>query len=73
MSKFIPKWANIADQEYILREAAAFISFVKRQQDKTLTNKTLRANKSAPTIIATSGQKNCPYEQFMIDALKDLF
>ena len=43
----VPKWQNVTKNEYILREAAAFIAFSKRQDDKLLYTKKLRQHKYA--------------------------
>ena len=65
----VPKWQNVTKNEYILREAAAFIAFSKRQDDKLLYTKKLRQHKYASTLVGTAGQKNARYERFIFEAI----
>jgi hypothetical protein len=65
----VPKWQNVTKNEYILREAAAFIAFSKRQDDKFLYTKKLRQHKYASTLVGTAGQKNPRYERFIFEAI----
>ena len=51
----IPKWQNVPKMEYILREAAAYIAFCKRQDDKCLFTQKLRQHKYASTLVGTAG------------------
>lgn len=60
---------NVTKNEYILREAAAFIAFSKRQVDKSLYTKKLRQHKYASTLVGTAGQKNARYERFIFEAI----
>jgi hypothetical protein len=65
----VPKWQNVTKNEYILREAAAFIAFSKRQDEKFLYTKKLRQHKYASTPVGTAGQKNPRYERFIFEAI----
>lgn len=53
----VPKWQNVTKGEYIMREAAAYIAFCKRQNDKSLFTKKLRQQKYTSTLVGTAGQK----------------
>ena len=65
----VPKWQNVTKGEYSLREAAAYIAFCKRQDDKSLFTKKLRQHKYASTLIGTAGQKNGRYERYVVEAI----
>jgi hypothetical protein len=65
----VPKWQNVTKNEYILREAAAYIAFCKRQDDKLLFTKKLRQHKYASTLIGTAGQKNSKHERHILEAV----
>ena len=68
----VPKWQNVTKSEYILREAAAFIAFSKRQDDKFLYTKKLRQHKYASTLVGTAGQKNPRYERYIFEAISHI-
>ena len=68
----VPKWQNVTKMEYILREAAAYIAFCKRQDNKCLFTKKLRQHKYASTLVGTAGQKNGRYERYVLEAITDI-
>ena len=72
MGIMVPKWQNVTKVEYILREAAAYITFCKRQDDKCLFTKKLRQHKYASTLVGTAGQKNGRYERYILEAIKTI-
>ena len=65
----VPKWQNVTKNEYILREAAAYVAFCERQDDKLLFTKKLRQHKYASTLVGTAGQKNSRYERHIFEAV----
>ena len=70
---FIPKWSKTSNVEYPAREAAAFMIFQSRKEQRELDKRVLQSNKNAQTLIATAGQKRCAYEPHLAKIYKDLF
>jgi hypothetical protein len=68
----ISKWQNVTKSEYILREAAAYIAFCKRQDDKSVLTKKLRTHKYASTLVGTAGQKNSRHERYILEAIMEI-
>jgi hypothetical protein len=68
----VPKWQNVTRGEYIMRKAAAYIAFCKRQDDKSLFTKKLRQHKYASTLVGTAGQKNGRYERYILEAVQEI-
>jgi hypothetical protein len=68
----ISKWQNVTKSEFILREAAAYIAFCKRQDDKSVLTKKLRTHKYASTLVGTAGQKNSRHERYILEAIMEI-
>lgn len=72
MGIMLPKWSHNTKETYLIKEAAAFIIFISKQEKKVYVAKKLQKNKYAATVIAALKAKLFMYEPAILQAIKVL-